>query len=280
MNEQVQDQNSMILNPSLDSDDDVVDMEEVQQPHPVMPIAPIHQGIVRIVYGPVLPPEMIWARSFSSLLPDFLIKKVPSALPGLFLPPSVISLGQLKPDQEKRMSLLLQGPPMPASRSSVSIQEISNADSSLLTPSLPDAVSSQDSRIADSDFLFSATKPPTESMLGKRQHGGKRAHCVAPIAATPDFSTRRMTRSCAKSSGLEPLYEILGKPSPKRRPRGKKMKTSEEEPTEQAQMPPETPIPVMQGVGHALGIPVVDLTEEKLMAPSKKSDGEAISNDE
>ena len=89
-----------------------------------------------------------------------------------------------------------------------------------------------------------------------------------------------MTRSCAKSSGLKPISAILVKPSPKRRPRGKKLKTSKEEPTEQAQMPPETPIPVMQAVGHALGIPAVDLTEEKLMAPSKKSDEDAVSNDE
>ena len=168
---------------------------------------------------------------------------------------------------------------MPASRSSVNIQEISNADSSLLTPSLPDTVSSQDNRFANSDFLFSATKPPAESMLGKSQHGGKHARCVTPIATTPYFSTR-MTRSCAKSSGLKPISAILVKPSPKRRPRGKKLKTSEEEPTEQAQMPPETPIPVMQAVGHALGIPAVDLTEEKLMAPSKKSDEDAVSNDE
>ena len=45
-------------------------------------------------------------------------------------------------------------------------------------------------------------------------------------------------------------------------------------------MPPETPIPVMQAVGIALGIPYGDLTEEKLMAPSKKSENDAVSNDE
>ena len=71
-----QDQNSMILNPSLDSDGDD-DMAEVQQPmlniHPVGPLDPINLGIVRVFYGPVLPPAMIWERSFKSLLPEFAI---------------------------------------------------------------------------------------------------------------------------------------------------------------------------------------------------------------
>ena len=56
-----QDQNSMILNPSVDSSDDE-DMVEVQQPlqaPPIVQLDPIHLGMVRVFYGPVLPPAMI-----------------------------------------------------------------------------------------------------------------------------------------------------------------------------------------------------------------------------
>ena len=76
----------MILSPSMDSGDDA-DMEEVHQPlihiHPVGLLDPINLCIVRVFYGPMLPPTMIWERSFKSLLPEFLIKNIPAFLPGL-----------------------------------------------------------------------------------------------------------------------------------------------------------------------------------------------------
>ena len=68
--DEVQEQNSMVLNPSLDSDNDM-DLEEVQQPiSPLMAqqpggnLDPIQPVIVRVVYGPVLPAHLIWERSF------------------------------------------------------------------------------------------------------------------------------------------------------------------------------------------------------------------------
>ena len=74
----------MILNPSVDSSDDE-DMVEVQQPlqaPPIVQLEPIHLGMVRVSYGPVLPPTMIWERSFKSLLPEFFIRDIPACLSG------------------------------------------------------------------------------------------------------------------------------------------------------------------------------------------------------
>ena len=51
----------MILNPSVDSSDDE-DMIEVQQPlqaPPIVQLEPIHLGMVRVFYGPVLLPALI-----------------------------------------------------------------------------------------------------------------------------------------------------------------------------------------------------------------------------
>ena len=68
--DEVQEQNSMVLNPTLDSFNDM-DLEEVQQPinplvaqHPGANLDPIQLGILQVVYGPVLPPHLIWERSF------------------------------------------------------------------------------------------------------------------------------------------------------------------------------------------------------------------------
>lgn len=63
----------MILNPSLDSSQNMELDQEVNQPllnnnltAPPAPLDPIQLGIVRVVYGPILPPEMIW-KDLSSL---------------------------------------------------------------------------------------------------------------------------------------------------------------------------------------------------------------------
>ena len=106
----VQDHNSMILNPSMNSDDDA-DMEEVQQPlvhfHPAGPLDPINLVIVRVFYGPVLPPAMIWERYFKSLMPEFFIKNVPSCLPGLCFPPVPVKMSS--PLLEKHLQYLAYG---------------------------------------------------------------------------------------------------------------------------------------------------------------------------
>ena len=105
----------MVLNPSLGSnssfEDQSADVEVVQQVvvqenleraivpfippavhPPVVILDPIHLGIVRVVFGPVLPPAMVWERSFRNLLPDFESQSIhrPVCLSGL--PPAVLPM--------------------------------------------------------------------------------------------------------------------------------------------------------------------------------------------
>ena len=121
---------SITLNPSLDSDNDM-DLEEVQQPiqhivaqHPVAPLDPIQLGIVRVVYGPVLPPNLIWERSFRSLLPEFFIRKVPASLSTHQQWQSQLTTCVLPEHCDFSFGLLMKhcNPPVP--RSSVVIEEI------------------------------------------------------------------------------------------------------------------------------------------------------------
>ena len=113
--QEAQDQNSMVLNPSLgsnsSSDDQSAGIEVVQQvvvqenleraivPYippavhpPMVNLDPIHLGIVRVVFGPVLPPAMVWERSFKNLLPDFEIQNIHRPVCLSVLPPAVLPM--------------------------------------------------------------------------------------------------------------------------------------------------------------------------------------------
>ena len=125
------------------------------------------------------------------------------------------------------------------------------------------------------DFEFTSRTP---SMLGKHKRGHRQGSKL--VRSPEDFSTRRMTRSCAKKSGFKPTSAIPNKPSSLRRPRAKKPRygsVSQEENSSAAgehstAVPPPTPISLMQRIGESLGISPEKLTEDKLMASPEKKD--------
>ena len=129
----------MILNPSADSSDDE-DMAEVQ-------LEPIHLGLVRVFYGPVLPPAMIWERSFKTLLPEFFIKDIPACLPSSSALLLQIKFGSA--DLQAKYQLFSAPPDVsvPGPSSSVVIEELAPEDHSCttyqVTPS-PSQVSQED----------------------------------------------------------------------------------------------------------------------------------------
>lgn len=209
------DQNSIVMNPpSFDSSGLVgqqhnqIDLE-VQQQAPIQ-MDPIHSGIVRVVYGPVLQPHMIWKRTFSMLLPEILISDIPYTPRSSALPPYVVLLRfwswelDLKFINMMAMSgFLSSSMAAPSAPSSVSIQEIAHSE-------MP---------MPDVGFQFVSQTPP---VLGKRTRNRGR-HSTQLVAPVPDFSTRRMTRSCAKLAGFKPTSTIPLKPLALRRPCAKKL---------------------------------------------------------
>ena len=115
-------------------------------------------------------------------------------------------------------------------------------------------------------------------MLGKHKRGHRQGSKL--VRSREDFSTRRMTCSCAKKSGFKPTSALPNKPSPLWRPRAKKPRfgsVSQEENSSAAEehsmaVPPPTPISLMQHIGESLGISLEKLTEDKLMASPEAKD--------
>ena len=96
--------------------------------HPsVVNLDPIHLGIVRVVFGPVLPPAMVWERSFRNLLPDFESQSIHRPICLSVLPPAVLPMRFWS--QELEYSLLsLIGMAAPPELPQVSSAELVDLD--------------------------------------------------------------------------------------------------------------------------------------------------------
>ena len=126
------------------------------------------------------------------------------------------------------------------------------------------------------EFQFTSVTP---SPLWKRPRQPRSKRTATMVEDTLDFSARRMTRSCAKRTGMKPTSAISIKSAPLRRPRAKKLKF-DSAPRQDIPLPPPTPISTLQAVGEALGIAPEDLTVEKLTASPKPDPQPDSSNDE
>ena len=127
------------------------------------------------------------------------------------------------------------------------------------------------------EFLFTSVTP---SPLGKRPRQARRSkRDVQIVQELTDFSVRRMTRSCAKRTGMKPTSAIPVKPTPLRRPKAKKLKLDEEA-GQDIPLPPPTPIATMQAIGASLGIAPEELSVEKLMASPKQAPQDDSSHEE
>ncbi|KAI5012377.1 hypothetical protein ZWY2020_024511 [Hordeum vulgare] len=85
--------------------------------------------------------------------------------------------------------------------------------------------------------------------------------------ATPvvDSSFCRCTRGSIKRDGFKPILQELPAHVPKKRkPKAKPMPSPPQE-SDDVQVPPATPIPVIQAVGQTLGIAPEKLTVDRLM---------------
>ena len=100
-----------------------------------------------------------------------------------------------------------------------------------------------------------------------------------------------MTRSAAISQGFKPISHLSPKTRPLRQPRAKKLKAdiqsttpSTEDQLEEAstegQVPPPTPIAMLQQIGTTLGVLPENMTMEKLMSSSDAAPMPLVSNDD
>src|SRR3954468_24460406 len=69
-------------------DDDDAPLHLAIVPYQPLVINPdsFHLGILKVFYGPVQPPAMVWERSFRNLIPAFSVRSVPACLDLTSLP--------------------------------------------------------------------------------------------------------------------------------------------------------------------------------------------------
>uniref|UniRef100_A0A8I7B6R8 DUF7597 domain-containing protein n=1 Tax=Hordeum vulgare subsp. vulgare TaxID=112509 RepID=A0A8I7B6R8_HORVV len=223
-------------------EEDVLVMEEVHDDNPLAIVLykPPHiqtdnifVGAARVVYGPPLPPVISWARTFDALMGAATSMHVPRQLRMPILEPIMIPkrswAAAFDPDAP-------EPPPSEPASSSLSMQEV--------TPLSPSS--------SAHDLSFHS---PAPSKKGTRKK-------ATPVV---DSSVRRCTRGSIKRDGFKPILQELPAHVPKKRkPKAKSMPSTSRE-TEDVQIPPATPIPVIQVVGQSLGIAPEQLTVDRLM---------------
>uniref|UniRef100_A0A8I6XE61 DUF7597 domain-containing protein n=1 Tax=Hordeum vulgare subsp. vulgare TaxID=112509 RepID=A0A8I6XE61_HORVV len=215
-------------------------LEEVHDTNPLAmvlykPSPPAQSNLIvgasRVLYGPPLPPVMSWARTFDNLMGPAAAMHIPRQFQLPILEPIVIP----KRSWDVAFDPDTPGPSLSGHASlSLSLQEV--------TPISP-ASSSED--------LSFRSPAPSKKVFRKK---------ATPVV---DSSVRRCTRGSIKRDGYKPTLQELPTHIPKKRkPKAKPMPSMSQE-TED--VPPVTPIPVIQEVGQSLGIAPEKLTVDRLM---------------
>jgi hypothetical protein len=267
----------------------------------------LHVGMVHI--GPMLPPHMFIERLISMALPHSFfthIPKSPSSTPFksvfvsdkelLFKESLSVSLGI--PSQRARRPWRL-----PLARKHVAtLSECDDTAGVLSAENVQDAahiitVDANEGTVQEVDahdlesVVFSATPIKT---VPQRKRGRPRKS--EPVVV--DTAYRRSTRSCTKRDGHRPvsMSDTVSRPKKKIKFQKKSVEgvkagisSSQGEPSQEpqqnhtddntVQIPPETPVHIMQRVGLALGIDADLITEEKLKADSKDNNSKESPND-
>uniref|UniRef100_A0A8I6X9V1 DUF7597 domain-containing protein n=1 Tax=Hordeum vulgare subsp. vulgare TaxID=112509 RepID=A0A8I6X9V1_HORVV len=236
----VQDQESM--GPDAEPEEDVLGMEEAHDDNPLAIVLykPPHiqsdnlfVGAASVFYGPPLPPVLSWSCTSDALMGAATSMHVPRQLQMPILAPIV---------SPKRSSAAAFDPAAPAlpplepASSTLSVQEV-----------IPVSPSS-----SVEDFSFHSPAPTKKGTRKK----------ATPVV---DSSVRRCTRGSIKRDGFKPILQELPAHVPKKRkPKAKPMPSPSQE-SDDVQVPPATPIPVIQEVGQSLGIAPEKLTVDRLM---------------
>uniref|UniRef100_A0A8I6W620 Uncharacterized protein n=1 Tax=Hordeum vulgare subsp. vulgare TaxID=112509 RepID=A0A8I6W620_HORVV len=213
---------------------------------PMMQQTNLVVGGAKIFYGPPLPHVISWAKSFESLMGAACTMHVPRHI---------------------QMSPVL--PIMIPKRSWSSVFDDEAAGPSLApienTPAPSTEVTHDISLSTTEEFSFSS---PAVKKKGPRKQ-------VTPIV---DSSVRRCTRGSIKRDGFKPVLQELPMHVPKKRkPKAKPMHDPVGEQSAQEEIPPATPIHVLQATGQKPGIVAEKLSVDRLMedpAASKTPSGD------
>ncbi|KAM0895253.1 hypothetical protein ACQ4PT_023971 [Festuca glaucescens] len=273
-------QESMVMNIS-DNSQSSVNMMHQENPQAQVPDAPvmnvIQVGRVMTVFGPPLPPDMLWDKVFQFMMPDLYGKSIPLSLQkSHFVFTKWNWEVATEIDCQQSTKLLLQS--IDGTNDSVGEQITADelAGCVVVLPKERLVARSLDFDKPTDEFtstVFSATP-----MTAKTKRGRKSKTLVVQP------QERRFTRSCLKKGGCRPAPVLAVQPHSKKKARAKFLlvlpqdeeaeaeeETAQEEDDQEYINIPATPIAVMQRVGSELGIAPEKLTKEKLEADPASS---------
>jgi hypothetical protein len=280
MEEQIDEQESMVMNPSQNSVSSVnVQLQLGQDNFQIM-----HVGLAFThVYGPVIPPEMQWRQAFEVLLPEMLARKI-------IVSPSVSPFSLLLGENSGCFSIN----PKHSYSSVVSDICVLEDSSAAMEDSFSEVVLGVDSHSIDCSFR----RPVARSLNFGHLDNEQEVNSVPPLFACSPVSVpkkrgrprkmqvpvvepenRRFTRSSLKLQGYKPKPVIEKVKPMKTRAKllvrrfdqsiGRDSVSDRDEQENQNIHTPQTPIPVMQRVGRELGIAPEKLSKELLEAAPK-----------
>ena len=253
-----------IQNAAMPADPDAWAIVPYQQP--IVSRQDLFAGRLNVVYGPPLPPEMAWKRTFDTLLGRCSTMHVPKQVFQASFQPLILSKRSwsLAFEKVRWVSELIPidsaGFVVPLSVAS----PLSGPACALLADSsqeLEPGFGLQPVTAAEEQFSFSAPAPKTKRVT-KRDR--------APVV---DSDLRRCTRSSIKRDGFKPVLQALPMTEPKKKkPRPKPFAEDDHVPRS-TPVPPPTPIIHIQQIGADLGIAADKLTADALMADPSSAKG-------
>ncbi|KAM3385876.1 hypothetical protein ACQJBY_009519 [Aegilops geniculata] len=208
----------------------------VYQP-PVIEVQDLDQPAIKVPFGPPLPPEMIWRRSFENLLNAPIVFEVPKPL--LPKPLSPVALSKRNWDfafQQADLPLLTWKEPEPA-RPVARALFVDDAERAT-----PDVVPSPPAHVK--------TRRPRKTLA------------PTPLVET---SVRRCTRSSAQRDGFKPTFHELVLQPKKKNPKAKPLSAEMLDDPTHGYVPPPTPISHLQVIGKEPEIDATLLTKDALM---------------
>jgi hypothetical protein len=249
----------------------------------------IQIGQVRTIYGPELPPDMIWFNVLESLLPDLYSASVP-----LSLRVSPFSLLKRTWSIAFQSATEFRAPLLTVGETPRQMQVLRRKVARALTFQSDDM--EEPISLNHSQCLPIFTGTPDSAAVKKR---GRKART---LVLQP--TVRRFTRSCLNKEGYRPKALEIQQVQPKKKPRAKLWLVEEDfgkmteeikdqnNNAERKEMPtaagneeedgvsiPITPILVMQRVGVELGIDPAKLTKEQLTAEPRVSSTSSSDDD-
>jgi hypothetical protein len=286
-------------------------LEEGEVNQPVMEGAALFQQLVgqeqvlqvgMVHIGPMMPPHMILDRLINMALPYSFFTHVPKAIScdhftsvfvteqQLFFKGSLsVSLGLHTQVARKHWRLSTARRQVATLTECEEAHVADNAQGSVDTAAI-EGKQGADAQETDS-LVFCST--PIKSVPQKKRGRPRKSE-----QAVVDTAYRRSTRSCTKRDGHKPVSMSDTVPRPRKKLKLQRKKVEEEKKDltrtqdeasnesqkdnsdeNTVQLPPETPVHIMQRVGVALGIDADLITEEKLKADSKGKTSSNSSND-